>query len=208
MEYWKLLADIINKEPVEERDRFMMAMLKRLGIEKGKPFKPDARQTKILTEAVLVGEAMAKANWADRQMKSAFYRKGSNWEIATTTVPDQRAKYYDELDGRAAWFYEAVLNNVAMHSYKPGKTQVYLGGYRDSDGDFLDGGTNYVLNVPANPPQETFWSVTVYDVSHRTMISTDQKKPTVGSIQGFDKNADGSISIYFGPDAPKGKEKN
>jgi hypothetical protein len=26
MEYWKLLADIINKEPVEERDRFMMAM--------------------------------------------------------------------------------------------------------------------------------------------------------------------------------------
>ena len=28
MEYWKLLAEIINKEPVKERDRFMMAMLK------------------------------------------------------------------------------------------------------------------------------------------------------------------------------------
>jgi hypothetical protein len=208
MEYWQLLADAINIEPVEERDRFMMAMLKRLGIEKGKPFKPDARQKKILTEAALVGEAMAKANWADRQMKSAFYRKDSNWEVATTTVPDQRAEHYDELDGRAAWFYEAILNNVAMHSYKPGKTQVYLGGYRDSDGDFLDGGNNYVLNVPANPPAETFWSVTVYDVSHRTMISTDLKKPTVGSVQGFDKNADGSITVYFGPDAPKGKEKN
>jgi len=65
-----------------------------------------------------------------------------------------------------------------------------------------------VLNVPANPPAEAFWSVTVYDVSHRTLISTDQKKPSVGSVQGFDKNADGSITIYIGPDAPKGEEKN
>ena len=37
-------------------------MLKPLGIEKGKPFQPDERQKKILIEAALVGEAMAKAN--------------------------------------------------------------------------------------------------------------------------------------------------
>jgi hypothetical protein len=45
MAYWELLAATINQEPVRERDRFMMAMLKPLGIEKGKAFKPDARQT-------------------------------------------------------------------------------------------------------------------------------------------------------------------
>jgi hypothetical protein len=39
-----------------------MAMLKPLGIEKGKAFKPDARQAGLLTEAALVGEAMARAN--------------------------------------------------------------------------------------------------------------------------------------------------
>jgi len=38
MTYWKRLGDVINKEPVFERDRFFMAMLKPLGIEKGKPF--------------------------------------------------------------------------------------------------------------------------------------------------------------------------
>jgi hypothetical protein len=48
-----------------------MAMLKPLGIEKGKPFKPTKRQKLILTEATLVGEAMAKANdlegrWSDQ----------------------------------------------------------------------------------------------------------------------------------------------
>jgi hypothetical protein len=32
-------------------------MLRPLGLEKGNPFKPDARQTQILTEAALVGES-------------------------------------------------------------------------------------------------------------------------------------------------------
>jgi hypothetical protein len=36
---------MIQREPVEDRDRFFMAMLMRLGIEKGKPFQPDGRQT-------------------------------------------------------------------------------------------------------------------------------------------------------------------
>jgi hypothetical protein len=62
MEYWQRLDEVIQREPIDERDRFFHAMLKPLGIEKGKPFKPDARQTKILTQAALVGEAMAKAN--------------------------------------------------------------------------------------------------------------------------------------------------
>ncbi len=44
MEYWQRLSDIINKEPVFERDRLFMAMLAPLGIEKGKPFKPTEEQ--------------------------------------------------------------------------------------------------------------------------------------------------------------------
>ena len=58
MAYWERLSDIINNEVVQEHDRVMMAMLKPLGIEKGKAFNPDERQKKILTEAVLVGEAI------------------------------------------------------------------------------------------------------------------------------------------------------
>ncbi|MBL4559270.1 MAG: DUF1214 domain-containing protein [Rhodobacteraceae bacterium] len=64
------------------------------------------------------------------------------------------------------------------------------------------------LERAPNPPAAVFWSVSVYDVKMRTLIKTDLKKPTVGSIQGFDENSDGSISIYIGPDAPEGKERN
>src|SRR5580704_12898562 len=50
---------------LKDRDRFCMAMLRPLGIEKGQPFKPDERQKKILTEGAFVGEAMAKADSFD-----------------------------------------------------------------------------------------------------------------------------------------------
>ena len=46
--------------PLQERDRFFMAMLKPLGIEKGKPFKPDARQRAILEDAARIGDAMGR----------------------------------------------------------------------------------------------------------------------------------------------------
>ena len=47
MIYWERLANIINREPVQERDRLFLAMLKPLGIEKGKPFRPDERMKKV-----------------------------------------------------------------------------------------------------------------------------------------------------------------
>jgi len=60
MKYWEMLHAILQEEPVEERDRFFMYFLREMGIEKGKPFKPTDRQKKIMADAVVVGEAMAK----------------------------------------------------------------------------------------------------------------------------------------------------
>lgn len=52
----------------------MMAMLKPLGIEKGKPFNPTSRQKKLLKEAALVGEAMAKATTYEKRFDDVLYR--------------------------------------------------------------------------------------------------------------------------------------
>lgn len=205
MEYWARLADIINREPVHERDRFMMAMLKPLGIEKGKPFNPDARQIKILTEAALVGEAMAKANdFFNPRLEDSHYVAGSNWEFATTSVPSQRREHYDDLDERAAWFYEAVTNDPMMHGQTTGKGQVYLATYRDGDNDWLDGAVNYTLHLPANVPAKTFWSLTAYDVASRAIIVNDTKLADRSSRMDLLTNADGSVDLYMGPDKPEG----
>ncbi len=202
--YWERLADVINREPVAERDRFFMAMLAGLGIEKGKPFKPDARQKKILEQATLVGEAMAKANNFAKRMEDAHYVDGSHWDFATVSPPDQRREHYDSLDGRAAWFYEAVTNDIAMHGQKTGKGQVYMATYKDKDGDWLDGGVNYVLNVPANAPAEAFWSITVYDVDTRALIVNEQKIADRSSRMDLHENKDGSVTLYMGPKKPEG----
>lgn len=210
MTYWERLADIINREPPHERDRFFLAMLQPLGIEKGKPFNPNERQKKILTEAVLVGEAMAKANdFFNPRLKDSHYVAGSNWEFATTCPPDQKRENFEDLDGRAAWFYEAVTNDPLMHAQKTGKGQVYLAAYRDNDDDWLDGGTNYTLRIPPNAPVEAFWSLTVYDVSTRCIIANDTKLADRSSRMDLHKNGDGSIDLYIGPKKPGGpKAKN
>lgn len=207
--YFERVAEWLEKEPVAERDRFFMAMLKPLGIEKGKPFNPTAEQKAILTEAALVGEAMAKANDFSKRLEDAHYMDGSHWEFATVSPPDQRREHYDALDGRAAWFYEAVTNDPAMHGQKTGQGQVYLAAYKDKDGDWLDGGKNYTMTAPPNVPAATFWSFTVYEVSTRTLINNKFGIADRSSRMDLLKNTDGSVTLYIGPNKPKGdKAKN
>lgn len=209
LEYFERLAEVLDREVVDERDRFFHAMLKPLGIEKGKPFNPDKRQKQILTDAALVGEAMAKANdFGNERLEQSIYIKGSRWEIATTSPVDQRWENYEALDGRAAWFYEAVTNDPAMQSKTPGKDQIYLAAYKDADGDWLDGAKSYVLHVPPKAPAKAFWSATVYDVSSRAPIDNPQRQADRSSRMDLLKNKDGSIDIYFGPKKPEGKEQN
>jgi hypothetical protein len=117
MIFWETLSKLVNEEPVHVRDRIMMAMLRSIGIEKGKPFKPTERQVKIFAEATLVGEAMARANdFAKRYMELAHYTDGVQWEFALLLDPSQESKYYTLLDERCAWFYEAATAAYGMET--------------------------------------------------------------------------------------------
>lgn len=208
MAYWESLNEVIQTEPVAERDRLIMAQLKFLGIEKDKEFKPDARQKKILNDGVIVGEAMAKANTSDKRVEPPFW-PGTNWKHALVVAVDQRAPNYDQLDERAAWFYEAVVISKGMLTQTPGVGQRYIASYKEGDGKWLDGGKTYKLHVPPNPPAKRFWSVTAYDEDTRQMPITEQGRPDVSSRKvDLVKNSDGSIDVYFGPRAPNGKEAN
>jgi hypothetical protein len=209
MDYWKRLAEFIQSEPIEDRDRFFAAMLKPLGIEKGKPFQPDERQTRILTEAAFVGEAMAKANDFVKRFPGTRYRPDTHWEYVILADPAQDLKDYSQLDERAAWFYEAIFLTQAMISRTPGFGQAYLGSYHDKDGHAFDGGQSYHLHVPPSPPAQQFWSVTLYDIDTRGLIQNKEQRADLNPRQsGLVHNTDGSVDLYFAPAAPKGFEKN
>jgi hypothetical protein len=151
---------------------------------------------------------MAKANTSDKRVEPAFW-PGTNWKHALVVSVDQRTPNYDQLDERAAWFYEAVVISKGMLTQTPGVGQRYIASYKDSGGRWLDGDNSYRLHVPANPPAKQFWSVTAYDEGTRQMVVTEQGRPDLSSRKAdLVRNADGSVDVYFGPNAPAGKEAN
>ena len=210
LDYWARLHDIYQREIVDERDRFYLAMLRRLGIEKGRPFTPDDRLTPILTQAAATGELMAQANTFAKRFAGSRYWPDRQWDLVLTMGnPAQRGDGYDELLERASYFYEAVTFSAAMKSQTPGKGQAYLGAYTDADGDWLDGGASYTLHVPADPPARLFWSATVYDAATRCLIDNDQQRGDRGSRDDdLKREPDGSVYLCFGPAAPAGHESN
>ena len=58
--------------------------------------------------------------------------------------------------------------------------QVYMAAYKDADGDWLDGATDYQLHIPPDPPAEAFWSITLYDVT--TQAGPHRRGPCPNSL--------------------------
>jgi hypothetical protein len=49
--FWEMLNEVVQSEPTDEVDRTTLGFWQSIGIAKGKPFAPDERMKKILTEA-------------------------------------------------------------------------------------------------------------------------------------------------------------
>ena len=210
IEYWARLAAVINNNPVHERDRFFMAMLKPLGIEKGKPFQPDARQRAILEDAARIGDAMGRTmlfNGEDRLSGATAFR-GTHWNWVVLNRPDQETEHYSQLDERLHYTYGAIYTSPFIGSKKPGPGSEYVQAFKDKDGNRLDGGQSYRLHVPANVPAAAFWSLTLYDTATRSMIQNPSNDAAHSSYDKLKTNADGSVDFYFSPKALAGQESN
>jgi hypothetical protein len=120
-------------------------------------------------------------------------------DIGTATFLDLQA--YDNA------YYQAAGASASMGKRQVGSGSIYFAGFRDNTGAYLDGGKNYKLTFPGPVPGNLFWSATVYDVDTRSEIATDQNKAAVRSLlEEPQPNSDGSFDIFFGPNAPAGKE--
>jgi len=206
--YWNEVARLIDDEPVHERDRITVASLERLGIKKGTPFAPDARQRSILEQATVVGEAMARAIGFEPRFEGATIYPERDWKIALFLDPSQEGEHTTQLDERTAWFYEAVTASKGMTTKVPGQGQVYLHVGKDADGEWLLGEHTYELTVPANAPVEQFWSFTAYDNDTRCFIDNPHDRADRGSRDALTQNADGSVTLVIGPEPPADGTEN
>ena len=206
IEYWARLSAVINNNPVHERDRFFMAMLKPLGIEKGKPFKPDDRQRAILEEAARIGDAMARTMLFDAEHRFSGFNaiRDTNWNWVLLVNPKQETEHYSQLDERLHYTYGAIYTSPGIGIMKAGPGSNYIQTFKDKDGNRLDGGKSYRLRVPPNVPAAAFWSVTLYDTAIRSMIQNPSGDSARSSFDKLKPNADGSIDLHFGPKEPAG----
>lgn len=207
--YWKRLHAVLQDEIVDERDRFYMAMLAGLGIEKGAALKPSARQKQLLIAGAAAGELMAQANSFAKRFAGSRHWPDRRWAyILDMENSSQRAANHDQLMERAAYTYEAVGFSNAMITRTPGVGQAYLAAYTDNRGAWLDGGKRYKLRVPPKPPAKLFWSATVYDAGTRALIDNPQGRGDRSSRDKLAVNVDGSVDLQFGPKAPASGDSN
>ena len=207
--YWERLHNAMESEVVEERDRLFYGMLKPLGLEKGKPFKPTKEQKAILEQASFLGESMAKAYTFDKRFESRVWREGSHWENLVNLNPNQVAEHSDNFEERAAFFYEATTMSETYTAKFIGVGSKYVFAYKDQGDKWLDGAQNYTLEIPADVPAQDFWDVSVYESNARVYLTNKTNVVNLGSRdEGLVRNEDGTVTMYFGPKAPKGKEAN
>jgi len=212
-EFFSELDHVIQKEPLGFIDPELRGLAASIGIVKGKPFAPDARMKKLLTDAVAVGNATARAiSFRNRDPRAPIYPDGQ-W-MGGFVGGDYRWLGGDgmrgrDLDARTNFFYLATVNTPAMAAKIPGKGSQYALGYLDQAGAPFDGAKTYRLNVPANVPAKDFWSFVIYDPQTRSELQTSQPFPSKNSKRDtLAVNADGSVDLYIGPRAPAGKESN
>ncbi|SDO85075.1 Uncharacterized conserved protein [Phyllobacterium sp. YR620] len=208
--FYEEINEVIQAEPGDAFDPEIVGLFASIGIKKGKPFAPDARMKAILTDAITVGNATARAMvFAPRDERAKFYpdRQWNNGFIGNSYQFLNDGERM--LDPRTMFHYMATGITPAMAAAKPGTGSAYAFAVRDAAGTFLDGGKTYKITLPAPIPAGQFWSFTAYDNQTRSMLETDQKLAGIDSNNpDIKKNEDGSVTVWFAPNAPAGHESN
>ncbi len=210
MTYFTDMNTVIQREPVLEQDKVMMAMLTSLGMVQGEPFEPDEEMQSALLgglacaydylQEVFVTEGGGfKLIWDDRQW-GAFAinpeqaKLGFPFVNDTEVLIDQRASQY---------FYLTYLPKSL------GGGTFYLGGIRDTDAGMLNGTDTYKLTIPADTPAEDFWSVIVYSMKSKGFVQGAERVGlATPNLPDMQVNDDGSADVFFAPQPPEGMKSN
>ena len=129
--FFELLAQLVNDEPANIFTPLERFYMQAIGIEKGKPFSPDAKTRELLSAAAKTGSAMARANSYASPDRDTYFYEDRKWqyvgEMPYTFIKDG----VNEVDRRAYVYYMALGNSPAMMEKNVGVGSYYLWAYKD-----------------------------------------------------------------------------
>ncbi len=215
---------VVQAEPADATDPEILGQLEAVGIVKGKPFAPDDRMRRILTEAATVGNATSRTLMFGASVRGGIrvlrrglrgwpilFVGGYNFETPPPLVTADGIQPLSptgsrKLHARTAFFYGYTGISPAMCMRLTGVGSQYVIAFRDSEKDLLDGARSYRVTLPPDIPEARFWSFTLYDNETRSMLQTPQRFPRAGSqtypTPAAQAEADGSTVVVFAPERP------
>jgi hypothetical protein len=123
---------MVQTEPWLERDKVMIDMLKSIGIEKGKPFNPDAKTQETLETAAREAQA-----WLNARYETVFppYYEGEQWAIPATPEFQKTVPTFYETPDAYSVDARGLTDYWAFSTVKHlGAGQFYLMSIRDKTG--------------------------------------------------------------------------
>jgi hypothetical protein len=208
--FYRNLHEILQTEFIEEKDLAMMGMLEAMGISQGQPYETDARRDEILRDAARNAHEymVVRYHGPDGVGMIPMLYEGKHWGplVPPTFGSHQWAfQYPSHLDySRRGSLYYAIFSSIKH--YGPGS--FYLDVAQDSDGEWLFGSNNYQMTVPANVPVSRFWALTAYDLKTAAFLREVPSQGVSSIDDGLEVNEDGTVTLYIGPEAPKGNQAN
>ena len=199
-----------------------LGLLTSLGIAKDKPFAPEPKTRAILDDAARtayktsrvigmqdrIGDTSLRV-YPDRQWANAFNNRNAVWPDTPVDLNfTNRTTGGTAIDARIWYFTNYYSISPGMVSRSPGRGAFYLVGFNDRDGAPLDGSSHYRVTLPPNIPAALFWSLTLYDAENASGLANGQPFPSLGTLNDPQRNPDGSTTLYVGPTAPDGQQRN
>jgi len=208
--YFKDISDIVNIEPVRPRDKVMMGMLASLGIEPGKPFRPDEKTRKAMKQAATDAYFYIHQRFETPRPDQLYW---SDRKYVLLSEPDAARGFKYETD--KALLVDDRAAQYALGTFYP-KTQdakpaaVYVASVADSTGKPFLPAKTYKITLPKDMPVKQFWFLNIYDAATFAFIYAPNERASLSSFDAkkMKSNPDGSLTLYIGPKAPAEQEAN
>jgi len=187
---------------IHPADAALFKKFAKIGIEPGKPFKPEEFNPEII-EAI--NEGVKSGLEKIKKESSELGERKNGWQLIDGAFGNRQAMQGKYLT-RAAASYFGLWGNDLEEAFYPETTF-------DADKETLDGSqNNYLLHFDKDelPPVKAFWSLTMYKLPEQLLIENEINRYKIGSAtKGLKYNGDGSLDIYIQKDKPgKGRATN
>ncbi|USD62822.1 DUF1254 domain-containing protein [Vibrio sp. SCSIO 43140] len=194
LDWYALIDKELRKNPVSE-DKAVVDQFSYIGIGNDTSFdatKLSEAQKRGLLRAIETSKQVIQ--YAGRSVGTT----NNGWSMMY-----EGGRYGHDYLSRASINLRAAGLNVPERALYPNR-------YTDAKGQKLSGNHAYRMTMPANPPADAFWSLTMYDAKNLFMVenSIDRYSISTNRSEELKYNSDGSLTVCIQSDKPKDEDCN